>query len=232
MDNKELVIAVTPRTIRGKQNKQLRKSKQIPAIVYGPKQKNLTFTLNQKLADKFYKKEYDNKIFTLQSEDKNLNGLKVIRKDISIHKIKRNPIHMDFLSLDMNAPIRINVEVIFKGVPKGVKEEGGVFNIILRNVEIECLPDKIPPSLPLDVSSLGLNENFHVSDLKISEDLKLITKPTRTLCTVVSIEEEIITTTPTEVAEEATATTEAATPTEQEATATPTNKKDNDSSKK
>jgi len=186
----ELIITVTSRTIRGKKNKQLRLSKQIPAIVYGPKQKNLAITIDKKWADKCYKKEYENKIFTFQSKDKNLDGLKVIRKDISIHKIKRSPIHMDFLSLDMNAPIRIYVEIDFKGVPKGVKEEGGVFQIIRRNVEIECLPDKIPPSLELDVSHLSLNENFHVSDLKLSADLKLITKPTHTLCTVVSIEEE------------------------------------------
>ncbi len=230
MDLKELVIAVTPRTTRGKQNKQLRKSKQIPAIVYGPKQKNLAFALDKKLADKFYKKEYDNKIFTLQSKDKNLNGLKVIRKDISIHKINRFPIHMDFLSLDMKAVIRVNVEIIFKGTPKGVKEEGGVFNTVLRNVEIECLPDKIPPSLELDVSSLGLNENFHVSDLKLSKDLKLITKPTRTLCTVASIEEEVEV--KPEVTEGATAEASTETPSEQETPAAPTNKKDDDSSKK
>ena len=229
MDTKNLSISVQLRTTFGKKNKQLRKSKQIPAIVYGPKQKNLPFCINEKLANKYYKKEYDNKIFTLESEDKNLNGLKVIRKDVSIDKIKRNPIHMDFLSLDMEAPIRVSVDITFQGTPKGVKEEGGVFNIILRHVEIECLPDKIPPSLNLEVSPLGLNENFHVSDLKISEDLKLITSPKRTLCTVVSIEEEAAAT---ETTTAATPEAAAATPDATKAGAAPDAKKEDGTSKK
>lgn len=203
MNNPSLTIDVAPRQVRGKKNKQLRNKKQIPAIVYGLKQKNLAFSLDLKQALKFYKKEYENKIFTFQSANKDLNGLKVIRKDVDIHKINRLPIHMDFLSLDMNTPIRVHVEVVFKGTPKGVKEEGGVFNIILRSVEVECLPDKIPNSLDLDVSQLELNQNFHVSDLKISKDLKLITKPERTLCTVVMVAEEE-TPTPAESAEGAT----------------------------
>ena len=205
----------------------MRKSKLIPAIVYGPKQKNVSFSLDMKSANKFYKKEYENKIFTLQSKDKNLNGLKVIRKDISIHKISRNPIHMDFLSLNMKEIIRVNIDILFKNVPKGVKEEGGIFNIILRHVEVECLPDKIPPYLQLDVSGLGLNENFHVSDLKLSEDLKLITKPTQTLCTVVSVEE-----TEEETKAETTEATEAAAASSEQEASDSANKKDDDSSKK
>ena len=114
----------------------------------------------------------------------------MIRKDVSIDKIKRQPIHIDFLALDMQTEIRVNLEIVFKGIPKGVKEEGGVFNITLRTVEVECLPNKIPESLEIDVSDLGLNEALHVFDLQISKDLKLVTKSKRTLCTVVNIEEE------------------------------------------
>ena len=186
----DLIIKVSPRTERGKANKKIRKNKFIPAVVYGNGQKNLTFSLDIRSAEKYSKKEFENKIFTFKSEDKNLTGLKVIKKAISRHKVSHQPIHMDFLSLDMKKPIRVPVDLKFIGIPKGVKEEGGIFNIILRSVELECLPHEIPPSIELDVSGLGLNQNIHVEDLKVSENIKLITKAQRTLCTVVPAKEE------------------------------------------
>ena len=186
----DLIINVSSRSERGKQNNKIRRQKQIPAIVYGNKQKNLPLSLDIRLAEKYSKKEFENKIFTFESEDKNLKGLKVIKKSISYHKVKRLPIHMDFLSLDMTKAIRVPIDLKFKGIPKGVKEEGGVFNITLRQVEIECLPNDIPPFIELDVSGLSLNQNLHVSDLKLSEKLKLITRKERTLCTVAPAETE------------------------------------------
>ena len=185
-----LVINVSPRSERGKQNNKIRREKHIPAVVYGHKQKNLSFKMDIRLAEKYSKREFENKIFTFESEDKDLKGLKVIKKAITYHKVKRMPLHMDFLALDMTKVIRVPVDLVFQGLPKGVKEEGGVFNTILRQVEIECLPDDIPPSIELDISQLSLNQNLHVSDLKLSDKLKLITLKKRTICTVVPVEAE------------------------------------------
>jgi len=186
----DLIINVSPRSARGRQNNKLRRQKQVPAIVYGNQQKTLPLSLDIRLAEKYSKKEFENRIFTFESEDKNLKGLKVIKKAVSYHKVKRLPIHMDFLSLDMAKPLRIPIDLKFKGVPKGVKEEGGIFNIILRRVEIECLPSDIPPFIELDVSGLSLNENLHVLDLKLPKKLRLITRTERTICTVATVAEE------------------------------------------
>ena len=186
----DLVIKVYPRSERGRQNKTIRKNKLIPAVVYGNGQKNMSFSLDIREAEKYSRKEYENKIFTFDSGDKNLNKLKVIKKSISRHKVSHQPLHMDFLSLDMKKPIRVHVDIHFKGTAKGVKEEGGVFNTILRSVEIECLPDQIPSSIDLDISNLALNQNIHVSDLNLSENIRLISKGQRTICTVVPAEEE------------------------------------------
>ena len=187
----DLTVPVELRTSLKKSHlKKLRKSKFVPAIVYGPKQNNYTISLDMRFAEKFSGKEYENKILTLKSKEKDLDGLKVIKKNVTLHILKQLPLHMDFLSLDMKKALRVNVEVKFEGQAKGVKEEGGVFNTILRTVEVECLPSEIPEFISVNVTSLSLNENLHVSDLQIPENIKLVTKPETTLCTVSEVKEE------------------------------------------
>lgn len=191
METEKLIIPVKVRTgFKKSDTKKLRRENLVPAIVYGPGQKNQAVSLDVRLAEKFSKKTYENKIFTFQSEDKKLNGRKVIRKDMTVHLLNRKPLHLDFFSLDMTRAIRVNVEIRFEGKPKGVREEGGVFSATLRSVEVECLPADIPAFLTVDITHLGLNENLHVSDLKVPENLKLITKEERTLCTVSETREE------------------------------------------
>ena len=186
-----LTIPVQPRTgLKKRDTKQLRKGGGVPAVVYGPGGENRTVSLDIRLAEKFSKRIYKNKIFTFQSDEKSLNGLKVLKKDMTVHPLTRRPLHLDFLSLDMTRPVRVSVEIRFEGKPKGVREESGVFSATLRWVEVECLPADIPPFLTIDVTSLTLNQNLHVSDLKTPEKIKLMTKKERTLCTVSETKEE------------------------------------------
>ncbi len=186
--------------------RQLRKKQQVPAIVYGPNQKPITLALDIRAIEKYSKKEYENKIFTFKSDNTELNGLKVLKKDISYHKLTRSPLHIDFLSLDMNKKVRVHVDVHFTGKAKGVKESGGVFSVIRRNVEVECMPSEIPDSFSIDISPLNINQNFHVSDLQIPENIKLITSPKSSLCTVSEITEEETKAQPTEEGEKTTTT--------------------------
>ena len=164
---------------------------QVPAIVYGPKIKNLCLSVKENTLVKYSKTSFDNKIFTFTSKDKQLNGLKVIKKDTAYHVLSRRPIHVDFLALDMSQAVRVTVEIKFLGKAKGVKESGGVLNFLTRSVEVECLPNEIPNLFEIDVSPLELNESFHVSDLVIPKNIKLITKPTETICLVSTAQEEI-----------------------------------------
>ena len=163
----------------------------VPAVVYGPKIKNLCLSLKENTAIKYSKTSFDNKIFTFISKDKKLNGLKVIKKDTAYHSLSRKPIHIDFLALDMSQAVRVTVEIKFLGKAKGVKESGGVLSFLTRSVEVECLPNEIPNHFEIDVSPLELNESFHISDLVIPKNIKLITKQTETICLVSTAQEEI-----------------------------------------
>ncbi len=200
VEKKSMEFIVHGRQAGSSISKQLRRDKQVPAIVYGKTQKTLPLSLDIRIAEKYSKKEYENKIFTFKSEEKALNGLKVLKKDVSYHKLTRKPIHIDFFSLDMKQAVRVNVEIHFTGKAIGVKEGGGILNVMRRDVEVECLPAGIPDSLTIDVSSLDINQNFHVSDLNIPANIKLITSEKASLCAVNELAEEEVVATPTETA--------------------------------
>ena len=192
----ELNLDVETRSPMKNAVKKLKRLGQTPAVVYGLKKKNLYLSVKTNTAVKYSSSQFDNKIFTLQCKDKNVQGLKVLKKDVAFHKVSRQPIHIDFFALNMSKKIRVTVEVKFLGKAQGVKESGGVFNALKRNVEVECLPHEIPGFFEIDISELKLNESYHVSDIKIPSNIKLVTRPEEALCAVREVQEEIVETAP------------------------------------
>lgn len=185
-----ITIEVKPRNAGKHFNRTARVAAQIPAVVYGPKTKPLNFTLTEQDAVKYGKRAFENTIFTLKSEDKSLDGIKVLRKAMDHHPLSRRPVHIDFFAPDMTKVVRVNVELRFTGKALGLAD-GGVFSAVRRDVEVECLPTEIPEFFEVDVSPIGLNQSMHVSDVNFPSNIKLITSPTETIATV-SIVEEIV----------------------------------------
>lgn len=182
-------INVTSRT-QGKGNsRQLRLNKMIPGVVYGPKIENLNFYFGEVEADKYSKHKYDNVIFVLKSDDSKLNNLKVLRKDFDVHPLSRRPIHFDFYALDMTQEVRVNVELRFEGKPAGA-QDGGLLNVVRRDIEVDCMPGDIPEFFSVDVSGLGLDESIHASDLTLPSTVKMVTEETATLVTCAAAREE------------------------------------------
>ncbi len=130
-------------------------------------------------------------MITLESTDKAINGLKVLRKSHDIHPVTRRPIHMDFFAPDMTQKVRVNVEVRMTGKAAGTAE-GGLVTTVRRDIEIECLPLEIPEFFTLDISDLGLNESKHVSDVAFPEGIRVITSQDETIVTCSEVKEEVI----------------------------------------
>lgn len=182
-------IQVSPRVSGKGVARKLRRDRQVPAVVYGPKVENIALSVDERDAIKYSQHGFENSIFTLKSNEKNLQGLKVLTKEVKLHPVSRRPIHVDFFAPDMAQEVRVWVEVRFTGKAEGTKE-GGVFNAVNREVEIECLPNEIPEFFEIDVTPLQLDESFHVSDLKLPSNVKLITSTEETLCAVAQVKEE------------------------------------------
>ncbi len=190
MAQQQINLNASPRNAGKHVSRTLRKDGRVPAVVYGPKTKSVSFDIAKLDAVRASRHGFENTFFTLQSDDKSLNGLKVMRKAVEIHPVSRAPIHLDFFAPDMTQAVRVNVEIRFSGRAEGVKS-GGIFNTIRRDVEIECLPLEIPEFFEVDVTNLNLDESMHVSDIKFPENVKLITSPEETIANVAMVKEEV-----------------------------------------
>ncbi len=184
-----ITLEAFPRKAGKGQSRSLRRDKNTPAVVYGPQVNGLPFSLLEKDVVKYSKQQFENTIFTLKSPDSTLNGLKVLRKAIDIHPVSRRPVHIDFIAPDMTKEVRVNVELRFEGKAKGLLE-GGVVNIVKRDIEVECLPTAIPEYIAVDISNLDIDGSIHVSDISIPAGLELITSADETVATCATVDEE------------------------------------------
>lgn len=111
------------------------------------------------------------------------NRLAII-KDYQLDPVTGDLLHTDFQEVLLTETVRVTVKVITKGIPKGVKEQGGILQHTLRELEIEAFPDRIPGHIEVDVSELAVGQSIHVSDLKLEEDIKILTDPEEVVATV------------------------------------------------
>lgn len=186
--NKNLTIAAQPRTPGKATSRGLRDGRNVPAVVYGPKTKNFSFSIPEIDAVRYTRHGFENTIFTLTSDDKDLNGMKVLTKTYDVHPVSRRPIHLDFFAPDMTQTVRVSVEVRLTGKAAGLAD-GGLVSQVKRDVEIECLPLEIPEFFELDISPLELNASMHVSDIQFPKGVKLIDSEDETLVTCAVVEE-------------------------------------------
>lgn len=159
--NQTLKLNAEPRTPGKATSRELRSGWFVPAVVYGPKTKAISLSIHVNDALKYGRRGFENSIFTLESKDAALNGMKVLRKEMTVHPVTRRPTHVDFFAPDMTQKVRVDVEVRITGKAKGTAD-GGLVSMVRRNVEVECLPLEIPDFFELDITEMGLNESMHV----------------------------------------------------------------------
>jgi large subunit ribosomal protein L25 len=109
-----------------------------------------------------------------------------VLRDYQTDPLTGELLHVDFFEISMDEKIRVAVPVKLTGeTPAGVKE-GGILQLVLREIEIECLPGLIPDNLVLDASRLNIGESLHISDIRAAEGIKLVTDPAQVVLMIVS----------------------------------------------
>src|SRR5262249_41100862 len=104
--------------------------------------------------------------------------------------IKESLLHADFYRIAMDVAIRVTVPINIRGEARGVKVDAGILELIMREIEVECLPGDIPEHIDIDVSDLGLNGALRVSDLPASAKVKILEGADQVVVHVVSVKEE------------------------------------------
>ena len=96
-------------------------------------------------------------------------------KNYQVDPIRGELLHSDFFEVSLTEEVRVTVHIATTGEPIGVKRDAGILQHVLREVEIECLPDKIPGRMEIDISPLEIGQAVHVSDLRFEEGIKVLT---------------------------------------------------------
>ena len=107
-------------------------------------------------------------------------------KDYQIDPTRRELLHADFFEVLLTEKVKVNVHIIPTGEAIGVKRDAGILQNLLRDIEIECLPDKIPGHIKLDISGLEIGQSFHVSDLQPEEGIKVLTDPGEVIVNIIA----------------------------------------------
>jgi large subunit ribosomal protein L25 len=187
---KELTITAESRDSRGKNEaRRLRAKGSMPAVVYGGSTGPLPVAVSPKeLTRILNSKTGHNTIFNLNvggSED-----TPVMIVDWQYDPIKNSLLHVDLKRIDLNQRIVVNVPVITQGEPKGVKVQGGLHEIVTRELQIECLPQEIPEHFIVDVSELMIGQSIRAGDIPMSGSLKLLSNPETLVSHVVALKAE------------------------------------------
>lgn len=168
-------LAAEPRTQLGRTDaRRTRKAGRVPAVMYGGGETPQSMTLDHNaLKNQMGREAFYTSILTIKMGAKTQQ---VIVKAVERHPAKPQIMHLDFLRIREDVEITLNVPIHFinEESAKGVKEQGGVVEHLLTDVEVRCLPRYLPEYLEIDVTPLELNQIFHLSDIKLPEGVSLV----------------------------------------------------------
>src|SRR5215470_18986556 len=204
MISQEVVEAQTrPETSRGKNEaRRLRASGRIPGVLYGARKNTLAVSLDPKQITRILHSESGhNTIFDLQVGSEKAKVMIVDWQHDPMHGML---LHIDLKRIAMDEKIRVQVPIHLVGEAEGVKNQGGILDQVLREVEVECLPGDIPSHIDADVTALVFGTVLRVVDLPHAGKLKFITDETQAVAHITSVKEEVVPT-PEAVAEAAAA---------------------------
>ena len=166
--------------------KQIRKQGAVPGVVYKGGDKGFNVQVDSKeLWKAMHTEAGENAIITMDIG----GGKKNTEKTVMIKEIQQNPvndkfIHVDFQEISLSEKLKVKVPVAVKGEAPGVKEDGGVFNLVLWEIEVECLPTAIPEHIDVHVENMRINESIHVRDLLKIEGVEFVEDPEQAVVSV------------------------------------------------
>lgn len=191
---KDITVAAEARELRGKNEaRRLRAKGSVPAVVYGGAGGPEAVAISPKELTKIlHSKTGHNTIFNLTLTGQSNTPVMIV--DWQFDPIKDTLLHADLKRIDLEKRLLVKVPVVTQGDPRGVKLQGGLHEIVTREIEIECLPDDIPEQFTVDITDLVIGQSIRAGDIPLSGSMKLISLPDAVISHVVSLKAEEATT--------------------------------------
>lgn len=162
----------------------LRRQGMIPAIIYRGGD-SLPIAISKKaMADFIDSTAGEHTVVNLKFSDG--DSKLAILKEYQTDPLRGDILHTDFFEISLKEKVTVNVRIMTLGEPIGVKRDGGILQHVLREIEIKCLPDKIPGHLEADISKLEIGQSIHVKDIHVGEGIEVLTTPDEIIVNVVA----------------------------------------------
>ncbi len=166
----------------------------MPAVFYGAKSESTPIAVSLKEFEKVWKNAGESSTITLETPT---GKVETLIHDVQVDPVRGFPIHADFLVIDMNKEIEVNVALEFEGVSSAIKGGLGSLTKVLHEVQIKALPKNLPHNIMVDISGLAtLEDRIHVSDLKVPTGVTILTESDEVVALVQAAKEEKEETTP------------------------------------
>ena len=189
-EQKDITIRATTREGRGKNDaRRARAAGMVPVTVYGGEGGTVAALAPLRdLAAILRSESGRNTIFTLEIDG--VGASEVMFHERQVDPIRGRLMHADFTRLVKGQKIEVTVPLHLTGEPIGVREEQGVLEQIIRELEIRCEPREIPDVINVDVSNLGVHDVLHISDIQVDERIEILNPPETVIATVGIVKEE------------------------------------------
>jgi large subunit ribosomal protein L25 len=167
--------------------RRLRQKGQIPAVLYGPGTESVLLSVNISDIDRILKKgRIGQVLLNLVIPNNGETSTKTVMvKELQHHPVSRNFLHIDFYEVAMDRKIMVNIPVTTTGKAKGV-ENGGILQIIRRELEVQCFPLDVPESIEIDISDLDIGDSIHLGDISRQSKIEFLDDENFTVVTIVS----------------------------------------------
>jgi len=197
-ERKEIILRATAREGRGKNDaRRARRNGQVPVTIYGGTGEAVAALAPlSELAAILRSDTGRNTIFTVDIEG--IEATEVMFADRQIDPVRSRLVHADFKRLVKGEKIEATVPLRLIGEPFGVREEAGMLEQLVREVEIRCQPRDIPEHIDVDVSNLKVHDVLHVSDIPVAEGIEILEEPDTAIATVGVVKEEPVAAAPLE----------------------------------
>ena len=187
---RDITVGAEVRETRGKNEaRRTRRRGLIPAVVYGSFQDPVSVAVSPKELLQILRSSTGyNTIFNLAINGGETTPCMLV--DEQRDPVRGSLLHADLKRIDLTKRLRVSVPVTTEGEPAGVKQQGGLLEVVSRAVEIECVPDEIPEHFVVNVSELMIGQSKRAGDIALTDNMKLLSPPDTVIAHVVALRAE------------------------------------------